>query len=170
MDCRDTGVVDVVWDIETLPWPFVDSCCDKILLSHIIEHVKPWLTVGIMNECWRVIKPDSQLLIATPYAGSQGFWQDPTHTKGWIEATPYYFDPTHISVLWNVYRPRPWRIVRCNWSPYHNMEIVMQPIKDRPLDCVMCGKKSIALDDFEEHWGPCYRRYKGIPDRENPDK
>src|SRR2546421_152960 len=35
-----------------------------------------------MDECWRIMKPGGQLMITTPYAGSFGFWQDPTHING----------------------------------------------------------------------------------------
>lgn len=172
MDRRDTGRVDLLWDIEWIGegkhLPLADGTVDKLLLSHIVEHLKPWLMVSIMDEFWRVMHPDGQCLIATPYAGSAGFWQDPTHTKGWNEATPAYWDPTHQSLLWNVYRPRPWKIVRCHHSPFHNMEIVLEPLK-APLCCTMCGREGIPLDDFEEHWGPCYRKYKGIEDRANEE-
>lgn len=79
MDIRKVKGVDVIHSAEVFPWPFPSACCNKILLSHMWEHIKPWLTIKFMNECWRVMKEDGQLLISTPYAGSFGYWQDPTH-------------------------------------------------------------------------------------------
>jgi len=79
---------------------------------------------------WRVIHPDGQALIAVPYAGSFGFWQDPTHTKGYNQATWAYFDPAHSSNLYSIYRPQPWLVTRCNWNPYSNMEVILEPRKD----------------------------------------
>src|SRR3990172_1445653 len=122
MDRRKVDGVDVIHDCEILPWPFATNTFTRILMSHVMEHLKPWLVVDIMNEMWRVMKPDGVLMIATPYAGSFGFWQDPTHTKGWIEATPSYFDPDHASGLYNIYKPKPWQIVVNSWHADGNME------------------------------------------------
>ena len=77
---------------------------------------------------WRVCKPDSQVLIAVPYAGSFGYYQDPTHSKGFNQATWEYWSPEN-PYLYNVYQPPPWKIDNCNWNPNNNMEVVMHPIK-----------------------------------------
>jgi hypothetical protein len=108
LDKRALPGVDLVHDLEVLPWPLPDACCLRILASHIVEHLKPWLIFDILNEAHRVMKDHGQLLIATPYAGSPGFWMDPSHTHGWIESTAMYFDCGHP--LWEAYRPRCWQI------------------------------------------------------------
>lgn len=127
IDKRRVDGVDIVHDLEDLPYPLPDSCCLTILAAHILEHLDPRKMVDIMNELWRIMKPHGQMLIATPYAGSQGFWQDPTHTKGFIEATWTYFDPIHP--LYEIYRPRPWKIERNAWHATGNMEVVLSAIK-----------------------------------------
>lgn len=78
-DKRDIKGVDLVFDIEELPWPIPSNSVDKLLCSHVMEHMKPWLVIGIIDEMWRVMKHDGQTLIAVPYAGSFGFHQDPSH-------------------------------------------------------------------------------------------
>ena len=123
MDRRARLGVDIVHDCEVLPWPFKDETFDRIILSHLVEHLKPWLMVDIMDELWRVMKPKGQLLIATPYAGSFGFYQDPTHIKAWNEATPTYFDSAYP--LYEVYKPRPWRLEQNIWRDMGNLEILM---------------------------------------------
>ena len=131
MDKRDLAGVDIVHDIEVLPWPVPESCAYRILMSHIVEHLTPWLVVDILNACWRVMKAGGQLLIATPYAGSPRFWQDPTHVHGWMEATPQYFDPA--CPLWQVYRPKPWTITTNQWESVGDMQIVLQKREDLPI-------------------------------------
>ncbi len=129
MDRRNVPGVDVVHDIEDLPWPFPDGVFDGIVASHIVEHLKPWLVFDVINEAWRVMKPEGKLMIATPYAGTTGFYQDPSHVHGWVEQTPLYFDPEHSSDLWTIYKPKPWRIDILTWHHDGNLEIVL---KKRP--------------------------------------
>jgi SAM-dependent methyltransferase len=127
MDRRALDNVDVVHDIEELPWPFPPDSFDKLIASHVIEHLKPWLMIDIMDEAWRVVKNNGEFLIAIPYAGSFGHWQDPTHIKPWNEATAAYFDPEYKGGhLYNVYRPKPWQVVINTWHADGNMEIVLR--------------------------------------------
>lgn len=63
IDIVDYGQA-IVWDIETgLPVP--DNSCVNIFCSHVIEHVDD--VVGLMNEFWRVLKPEGELYIVCPH-------------------------------------------------------------------------------------------------------
>uniref|UniRef100_A0A6M3LK12 Putative methyltransferase n=1 Tax=viral metagenome TaxID=1070528 RepID=A0A6M3LK12_9ZZZZ len=124
MDKRKVPGVDILHDAEVSPWPLPDSICNKILCSHIYEHIKPWVSIDFMNECWRVMKPGGQLLISTPYATSHGFYQDPTHCNPANESTWTYFDPAHF--LWKIYKPKPWKIIRNAFQMIGNMEIILE--------------------------------------------
>lgn len=124
LDKRDVAGVDIVHDAEVFPYPLPDESCSIILMSHLIEHIKPWLTVDLFNELWRLMKPGGQIWIGTPYAGSFGFWQDPTHCNGCNEATWTYFDPDYP--LYQIYRPKPWKIQKNAWFETGNMEVIME--------------------------------------------
>ncbi len=126
IDKRPLSGVDIVHDIEVLPWPLPDACCRRILMSHIVEHLKPWCIMDIFDELWRVMEDHGQLLIATPYAGSPRFWQDPTHVHGFMEATAQYFDPDYP--LYQVYRPKPWKIEQNVWHSVGDMEIILSKL------------------------------------------
>jgi predicted SAM-dependent methyltransferase len=108
MDKRNLEGIDIVHDLEIIPYPVEDESCEEILAVHIMEHIKPWLTVDVFNELWRIMKDDGLLHVEVPYAGSPEFWQDPTHCNGFIPKTFSYFDPRHI--LWSVYKPKTWYI------------------------------------------------------------
>lgn len=134
LDKRKLKDVDLVHDLEVFPYPLKDESCLTIVGSHIIEHIKPWLTIDFMNELWRIMKYDGQLALSTPYAGSTGYWQDPTHCNGINEATFQYFDPRFS--LFDVYKPSPWRVevgYPC-WQVTGNLEILMRKVKDEPKD------------------------------------
>lgn len=81
--------------------------------------------MSVMDEIWRVLKPGGQFAFVVPYAGSPGFWQDPTHCNGITEATMYYFDPEHESQLYKIYKPKPWKIEMLTFKPEGNLECVL---------------------------------------------
>ena len=135
LDKRKVPGVDIIHDVEIFPWPIPDKCCNKILLSHLWEHIKPWLSIDFMNECWRVMKLEGQLLISTPYATSHGYYQDPTHINPMNETTPTYFDPAFY--LWCIYKPKPWKIVRNAWMQNGNMEVILERREEKETDSIL---------------------------------
>jgi SAM-dependent methyltransferase len=147
MDKRKLPGVDIVHDLERFPYPLKKESVLTTVCSHVLEHMKPWLTLDIFDEVWRVTKPEGQFVISLPYAGSHGFWQDPTHCNGFNEDTFLYFDPRpsrlgwgeekkdgrwvvkkegQFNVLYDIYKPKPWRILHCYWQSNGNMEIAME--------------------------------------------
>jgi hypothetical protein len=133
IDIEERPGVDMVMDLEQFPYPIPNNCASFLLASHFVEHVKPWLMVPMMNEWWRIAKDGCQLMIATPYAGSPMFWQDPTHVKGWNEATPEYFDPfakMSQGRLYHVYHPKPWKIIKNTWDLTGTLEVLFEKIPD----------------------------------------
>lgn len=123
MDKRDVKGVDIVHDIEIMPWPIADNECDIILMSHVMEHIKPWLSIDIMNECHRCLAPGGQLWLSMPYANSFGYCQDPTHCNPWNEATFTYFITGEP--LYEVYKPLPWKCDKLTYAVNGNIEAVM---------------------------------------------
>jgi len=63
------------------------------------------------------------MIIATPYAGSQGYYQDPTHCNPCNEITFTYFDPLSPTGLYRFYTPKPWKIADSFWTPNGNLEV-----------------------------------------------
>lgn len=128
MDKRNLPGVDIVHDLEIIPYPLESESCSIIVGSHIWEHLKPWLTIDIMNEWHRIMQNDGQLALSLPYGWSFGYIQDPTHCNPANEATWQYFDPSYP--LWQIYKPQPWRIEPGFpvWNQNGNMEVVMHKI------------------------------------------
>jgi len=145
MDRREVPNVSFVWDVmspseppwwaqqqfgaKAIPLPFPSMCVDKLLMSHLFEHIAPEASIAVMDEIWRLMKPDGQALIVVPHGNSHGYMQDPTHQLPCNESTFAYWDPEHASQLWQVYRPKPWKIARMHASPLHNIEVILEPRK-----------------------------------------
>jgi len=130
MDVRDMPGVEIVWNVEDIPWPLPDECVIVAMASHLVEHINPHGGgfMRFMDEVWRVMKFDGEFAISTPHGSSQGFLQDPTHCNSLNETTWAYFDPLEPNTrggLYRIYKPKPWRIKHLSWSPAANIEVVM---------------------------------------------
>ena len=139
IDIQPLDGVDIVWDFNIHPWPLPDESCIRASCSHVIEHIPPvmvsqergtWFPfIEFMDEVWRLLKPDGQFAISTPYATSKGMFQDPTHVNWCNEDTWLYFDPLEAKtngVLYPFYRPKPWKIAEAPAMPY-NQAIYFHP-------------------------------------------
>lgn len=113
MDIRPMPGVDIVQDLESQPWKLPNDCVSLAVASHVLEHINPakFGFINFMDEVWRILKPGAHFMIVVPYAGSQGYWQDPTHVNPITEVTLAYFDPMDRSNFWTIYKPKPWKIV-----------------------------------------------------------
>ncbi len=126
-DIRPLPKVDIVHDWEAYPWPLPDCSVTLLMAQDVVEHVNPhrFGFINWMNEAWRVLKYDGQLMIKTPFAGSTGYYSDPTHCNPCTNHTWSFFDPLNPSGLYRIYKPSPWRIQNLYWDTQGNMEVLM---------------------------------------------
>lgn len=136
MDRRPVPGIEVVHEIHDLPWPFEDNSCKAVLMSHVLEHLDARINVEIFDEVWRILKPEGKFIVAVPYAGSVGGYQDPTHTRpGFNEHTFEYFCPIvdgQPSPLYEIYRPRPYKILQQDVCPGAYVNIILEAMKRTP--------------------------------------
>tara|TARA_R100000656_G_C3905045_1_gene119617 strand:- start:49 stop:645 length:597 start_codon:yes stop_codon:yes gene_type:complete len=83
LDKFDTFNPDIVHDLEIFPYPFKDSSVDKIILSHVMEHIgqTPDIFNSIMRELYRICKNQAIMDIAVPHPRHDDFLADPTHVR-----------------------------------------------------------------------------------------
>jgi protein O-GlcNAc transferase len=84
--------VDIISDLDKcaeIPLPLEDNAIDEFLLSHVIEHIKSPLP--LMQELWRIAKPDAQLVMKVPHGASDDAWEDPTHVRSYYTDSFGYF-------------------------------------------------------------------------------
>ena len=103
--------VDVVWDLDQLPWPWPDGCASRIIAKAVFEHLRLSLIESV-NECWRIMQPGGFLFIKLPMWNHVVSHQDPTHRWKFSERVFEYFDPgTPLGAQYGFYTPYKWRIV-----------------------------------------------------------
>lgn len=147
VDIQKLPGVDMVWDINRHPWPLKPGIFLMAMCSHLIEHIPTVVIDGgvtrfpfieFMDEVWRLLKPGGEFMIACPHGNSQGFLQDPTHCHALNQTTFAYFDPLEANgVLYNFYKPQPWRVKYLTYNPSANIE------------CVLVKRRMFISDDGE---------------------
>lgn len=88
--------VDVVHDLDVLPWPWDDASVKAIGAQDVFEHVAD--PVGFMTESHRVLESGGTLHIKSPHFRHQDAFTDPTHRRFctphtwdyWIKGTDLY--------------------------------------------------------------------------------
>ena len=144
-ECADVLSFSHVWEHinPSGPDPRLAELIDLLLEKKLVTKKEIDARVGnyrylggfieFLNECWRVLKPGGQIQSVFPFAGSPGMYQDPTHLNFISHTTLAYFDPyskvegteTYYN-LYQIYRPKPWKILRCYYEINGFLEICLE--------------------------------------------
>jgi len=118
--------VDVVHDLDVVPWPFEDDEFDYVECIDIIEHVREF--PDAMRELHRITAPGGRVRIDGPHFTSYTWPTDPTHRRafaintfeffagGSMHEREYYFDFSfdHVEVRMIRFQKvwyQPWNFV-----------------------------------------------------------
>lgn len=71
--------VDVVHDLDTVPYPFQDNIFDAVYLNHCIEHLAD--PKKVLEECVRIAKPGGTIFITVPHFTNPAAFGDVTHRR-----------------------------------------------------------------------------------------
>ena len=80
--------VDIICNLEE-GLPFKDNSINNIYTSHVLEHINN--LIGLMEEIWRICKPDSIIKIIVPYFACSGNFGDITHVRSFTTQSFEYF-------------------------------------------------------------------------------
>lgn len=104
--------IDVVWDLNDLPWPWEDNSFDHVVARAVLEHIAPDLLQSL-NECWRILAPGGTIHIKVPYWKADAAHEDPTHRWLFTLGSFDLFDPdTKRGREYAFYSDRKWKIIR----------------------------------------------------------
>lgn len=68
IDRRETVDADIVQDLEENPnLPFEDNSCEKVQARHFLEHLSQESLNTLLEEVYRVLKPDGVFVVVAPH-------------------------------------------------------------------------------------------------------
>lgn len=124
------------------PDPRLSGLIDLLLAKKVVnqseinKYVGDYRFLGgfirFMDEVWSKMKVGGQFISTFPYAGSAGYWQDPTHVNPISHVTLAYFDPLakdsagNMYHLYTIYRPKPWKVLRCFYDVNGFIEVALE--------------------------------------------
>ena len=126
VDPRITGLAQLLLDKKIVSQKDLDKYVGEIAPGPIF--------MRFMDEAWRVLKVGGELLLSGPYAGSPGFYQDPSHINACNEVTWDYFDPKGVQsngLLWSIYKSKPFHVKLNTWHMQGFFEVVLEKMAFR---------------------------------------
>jgi SAM-dependent methyltransferase len=115
--------VDLAHDLEATPYPLPENCADQIYLNHVLEHFEN--PMPIMEEAWRLARPNGQVLIRTPHYSGRYAWQDPTHRRTFSAESFHYFGENNYSYYTNA----RFRVVQVRFQYFMEEEFWPRPYR-----------------------------------------
>jgi SAM-dependent methyltransferase len=150
IDILDLPGVDIVHDIQT-GIPFDDNSVDMVLADNSFMYFHD--VQFVMEEIWRVCKPNAMVVIKVPYYMSESGFKDIADVKRFTERTFEHFDRSYVErgllpeynikcnfkmdkpVTFNYYRrgvrfiPFIWFWRRCFWNIVRTIVFELRVIK-----------------------------------------
>lgn len=77
------GEPDLIFDLETFPYPWKDNSVSEIEMRHVLEHLgqQTEIYLKIVREIYRICQPEARIHITVPHHRSDRFYHDPTHVR-----------------------------------------------------------------------------------------
>lgn len=104
--------IDVVCDIEQ-GLPFSEEKFDEVIADYIFCQIcSPKAFMGVMNDIWKVLKPNGILKLKVPDANFPDSFNDPMDCRYFTPATFDYFDKDHYRYKAFGYGFKPWKVLK----------------------------------------------------------
>ena len=104
--------IEVVHDLNVLPWPWEDESFDLVVAKAVLEHLRITLFES-MDECWRLLRPGGTVYLKLPYWNHDNSFADPSHYWKFALDTLRIFDPsTAYGLAYQFYPHKKWKIIK----------------------------------------------------------
>ena len=74
---------DLVFDLESTPWPWKDNTITEVVMFHALEHMGADVNVffKLMQELYRICDANAVIKLTVPHPRHDNFIGDPTHVR-----------------------------------------------------------------------------------------
>jgi ubiquinone/menaquinone biosynthesis C-methylase UbiE len=157
LDRESLPGVDIVCDVEKSLLPFPDNTFAEIALHHIYEHfVEP---LPIMEEVYRVLKPQGKVSIVCPYYRHPRAYSDPDH-KAFISEMSFlylYAYEYNMKLKTNM-TPRPnmkcrFKLISSNYIPDKKYRALPDIVKYKDIIADMIESVEIVMEAIKDSTG-----------------
>lgn len=120
VDIRLDSQADVIWDLNKFPYKFAkDNSFDLINMNHVLEHLSD--TKKVLEEIWRIGKPNAKVIIKTPHFSSCVAYGSIEHCR--------YFSARAFKL--RIFEGKfTIEKIRLNWGKFGSMGAYRNPIKE----------------------------------------
>jgi SAM-dependent methyltransferase len=101
LDSNPKSDADIFTNIEK-KLPFTQNSFDFVYSSHTLEHINPKKLVFVLEEIWRVVKPDGKICLIIPHFSGSGSYTNPTHLRMGFSSQSFKFFISTIDKLANL--------------------------------------------------------------------
>ncbi len=111
--------VDLVHDLDRVPWPLADNSFEVIRLRSVLEHLRN--VVATIEEVYRIARPGATVIIGTPHFSSANAYTDPTHIHFFSgRFMDYFVEGTEMARHYGFYSTARFRLEerRITLSPF----------------------------------------------------
>lgn len=101
IDILESVQPDLVWNLETLPYPFESDSVEAIVAHNVLQRLgqDPALFAAIIAELHRILAPGGTIDIAAPHHRSDLFWDDPGNVRVINQGVMALFGKRHCEEL-----------------------------------------------------------------------
>jgi len=143
---RHRPEIEVVHDLNVLPWPWEDASFDKVAALSVLEHLRQNLLTS-MDEIWRILRPGGVAVIKLPHWKANISWEDLTHLHLVGIGVMDQLDPrTKRGVDYWFYTRRKWRIDKREANDAKTS--IYWTMTKMPLDWDPLGKRGSPTGTF----------------------
>ncbi len=134
VDTQERWKPDIVADASNLPM-FADDSVDIVVLHHVLEHFGCGEGVGVLRECYRILKPGGSLLVFVPdmAALAVAFMAGRITTQIYLtnvygaymgdEADRHKWGFTADSLMAQLLQAARWEVTMFDWRPIEGADI-----------------------------------------------
>lgn len=79
VDVQKAPQIDKSFNFEKFPYPLEDNTFDYIIADNVLEHLSH--LDKVVEELWRISKPNAKIRVIVPYWNASGMYQDWTHVN-----------------------------------------------------------------------------------------